>query len=406
MNPSWIFYLKSLGLALIALPFAYLFDKNGFLYGFTSRLDQSLLVKAYVWTFYAFLVIIGGYILLGLGRRVKAYQKIEIRQYSNKTTYRLWAGLILGAALCTLILFIQSGFSQPLFASLGKSAQEIAGQRTLAAQTISANLYNIGLKIFMAFSLALALFFMRRLWAKVASIGLFLVLATFSLAKSPIFDTLILLVIISLFVKRPKNRTIIAIFLVFVLFAWIVFFLTGVAGFGEIDRIGLSLAVRIIYGQFADLPFYFDLFSHQRLPPVALLPPYVQAFMGASEAPASRRVMEAANAKAVKEDTAGVASSIFIGEAYAVAGIPGVIIAPFWVLGYFVIIIYVFTSLPKNIFNVFFFAFLFDKSTTALFSGFSYFVFSGIQVIMIVLIYIALVRRLAKRILEYKVLLK
>jgi hypothetical protein len=339
---------------------------------------------------------------LGLGRRVKVYQKKELLRFSDKTIFRIWAGLFLGAALCTMILFIQSGFSHPLLASLGKSAQEISLQRTLTAQMFSNSLYSIGLKIFMAFSLALALFFVRRLWVRVASIGLFLILATFSLAKSPIFDTLILLVIISLFLKRPKNRTLISIFLVLVLLAWIVFFLTGVAGVGEIDRMGVGLAVRIFYGQFTDLPFYFDLFSRQRLPPEALLPPYVQAFFGAPKASAGRRVMEVVNAKGVEENTAGVASSIFIGEAYAVAGIPGVVIAPFWVLGYFIILVYICTSLPKNLFNVLFFGYLFDKSTTALFSGFSYFVFSGFQIIIILLIYVALVRMMAQRILKYR----
>jgi hypothetical protein len=143
-----------------------------------------------------------------------------------------------------------------------------------------------------------------------------------------------------------------------------------------------ALAIRVIWGQVADLPHYFNLFSTWHVPFVALLPPYVQTLLGTSEPSAARLVMEFSNPLAVKAGVAGVANTLFVGEAYAFAGVAGVLFSPLLVAVQYAVVIWLFGVLRKDVVTVFLFGYLLDRMTAALFGGVSSFVFSAMHVVL------------------------
>ena len=94
---------------------------------------------------------------------------------------------------------------------------------------------------------------------------------------------------------------------------------------------------RVIYGQWAALPFFFEMFDKDRQSVVVLAPPYFgdgNAWERDGVEVPPRKVMRAVTGYRVLEGTgSGVAVTYFIGEAFAVAGRAGIVFGLF--LGWF-----------------------------------------------------------------------
>jgi len=389
LNPVHIILMEIFIFALVGVPFAYIFDKRGYFFFLTRNVPQDVVVKSYLWTLYAFLTIIVLFYILRINKRIKIYQARDIVHLPQSKYMLIWLGSFILALLCTVFLFWQSGFSHPFFSALGLDRHLFAVKRIITFQSLNMNVYNAGLKIFASLALTIALFVLRKFWVSALSIMLLLVIATFSLQKSPLAEIVLLLAFIYTLLRKPSYKTVSVLIFSMISIIGIMYFLSGAVS--SLTELWHSYTERILYGEFADLPYYFDLFRYERLKFSSILPPYIQSLSGGISPGASRLVIEYTNPQAVSAGIAGFASSIFIGEAYAFWGTAGVIAAPFWVIVNYFIMTYVFTSVQKNVYTVFFFGYLINNLTTALFRGFGYFVFSSIQIIFGFLLYLFII---------------
>ena len=85
---------------------------------------------------------------------------------------------------------------------------------------------------------------------------------------------------------------------------------------------------------------------------------------------------------------AGVANTFFVGSAFAYFGKIGSIFSPFIVFGNFYLVTRLFEKLPRNFYTIFIFAYLLYRLTNSISSDIGYFIFSGIQIMIIFLIII------------------
>lgn len=392
MNAYHLTLLRFAVFALIGVPLAAAIDPAGHFFYLVGGQSREWIPVAYGWTLYAFGVMVLAYYAFGLRGAVRAYQDRAPVPMDRAAAQRLWAVAFAAAAVCTLVLFVQNGFTHPALAALGRGARDVAILRIETTAAINMSVYNLGLHVFAALALVMAAMVLRQIGLIVPTVALFFLLATFSLAKSPIADVVVELAFVYLLLRRPSWRVIpvLAVVLIAALgfMAWFTGWSSNLRGFG------LSIGLRVVWGQISDLPHYFNLFSHERLDPVALLPPYVQSALGVSAKSAARLVMEFSNPSAVVAGTAGVANSLFIGEAYGVAGIFGVLIAPWIVVAHFVVASRVFLAVRKDVLTIFVYGYLFDRMTAALFAGISSFIFSAIHIIFgaflaVLLVYLA-----------------
>lgn len=393
INPFHLTLLQILFFAVIGLPFAYVFDQDGYFFWLVRNVSKETIMQSYYLTLYAFIVLIGLYYLLGLNRKVLKYQSLNLAYMPYKKYKKLWILSFSLACCCFLVIFIQSGYSHPGLSAIGLNQSEYAVQRISSGQLFNRSIYNVGLGLFASFSLVIALFIIKKPIISLISIIFTILLALFSLQKSPIADTILLITFVYLFIKPLPWRKLFVIGMLCLLPIGMLWFISN--GVSTVGMLKDSFCDRILYGQIGDLPYYFDIFNQNNISPVSVLPPYVQSMFGDKTPAASRLVMEYTNPAAVANGTAGVATSVFIGEAYAVGGLLGVILAPFVIIINYLLIIKFLTRLPKTIFSVFIFGYLFNKMTQAMLNSFGYFVFSSIQILILLILYFGLIYMLA-----------
>jgi len=389
LNPWQLICLKAFFLGLAGVPFAYLFDRNGYFFYMTRNVTTEYILQAYLWTVYGFLVIFLSYYFLGLNKRLIYYQSLDLEPMLKNNYIVLWAFSFVGILTCIVVLLIQVG-THPIFLSLNLDPTNYAIKRIEVASKFNANIYNLGLKVFGVFALITSLFVIKKFLFSFITIISVVVLATFSLAKSPMADTLLMITFIYLLMYRPKWLQMIPLMFLMVLAIGAMYFLSG--GLNNISNFLGALSNRVLYGQFADLPYYFLMFQDECVTLSSILPPYIQSLFGDYSINAARMVIELTDPQAFLMGAAGVANTVFIGEAYAWAGILGVLIAPFWVAFHFLILIIFFTCLKKTIYNVFFFGYLLCRLSDGLFGGFSYYIFSGIHIVWGGFIYLLLLK--------------
>jgi hypothetical protein len=391
LNPLGLAFLKLLLMSLVGVPLAAIVDPGGSFFYLVGGRSQEYIGPAYAWSWYTFVVLLGLTIGFGLNRRMTAYQLRPVVGFGRSDYLRIWSLALAGTLACAAVLFVQSGFTHPGLGAWGLSEMDVAQRRIEVWENVNQNVYNLGVHLFGALALVVSGFFLRSKGLFALSVVVFLLLATFSLAKSPVADTVVELAFVYLVLRRPSWRAIPlvagGILLALIGMAWLTRWATG-------SNLAVALGVRIVWGQIADLPHYFNLFAHDRVGFAALLPPYIQNLFGAVEPSPSRLVMEFSNPEAVRLGIAGVANTLFIGEAYAFAGIPGVVLSPVLVAAHYAFVIWLFGKLRKDVFTVFLFGYLLDRMTSALFAGISSFVFSAMHIVLgaflwIVLVYLA-----------------
>jgi hypothetical protein len=233
----------------------------------------------------------------------------------------------------------------------------------------------------------------RRLYIG-ASLFNILLICSFALAKSPIANVCL---IICLFYSLVRPFTInlfklIAIPVTVVCLLFPMYWATGIGRTTEKNTL-IMISERIFFGQWAALPYYFELFDDLRLPYSSVLPPYIKSHlygvdkMEMLEQVPARYVMRAIiGDDAVDEGGPGVASSFFIGEAYALGGYPAVIAGCVLVVSELWLLSMAFLHFRKTVVSSYIYAFMIFKFCMGLVSGISAFVLSGFTIILFIII--------------------
>ena len=154
---------------------------------------------------------------------------------------------------------------------------------------------------------------------------------TYDFSKSPVIYYLCFFFIIEVLLgKTFKLRKIIPFAIIAILIV-ILFYVTIMGYEGSFFSLSTGPMSRIIMGQASTLFLHFQAFPNQ----IDFLgghsfPPFTKILFGDGEydVRSGRSVMELYNPTAVENGTAGVMSTVFIGEAYANFGYIGLIIAP------------------------------------------------------------------------------
>ncbi len=256
---------------------------------------------------------------------------------------------------------------------------EYVYSRIKLSYVINPLIYGVGLYIFAAGALVLAFRCLGGVWIRLITLALFVWLGTFSLAKAPIAATLVEVLIISVVLKPARSPArLIGVLFLAVLSAGLLFYMTS-GGKNVLDSL-YGLMRRLFLGEFADLPTYFNVFKENHASPLAMLPSYLKNFFGIDLPPPSKLLYLHGHSQ---EEllTVGMANSFFVGEAYAVAGILGVIVSPFIVAANIILVVHYFVRQEKTFFNVFIFGFLAYKFIMGLFSGISVYLLSSAQII-------------------------
>lgn len=384
MNVVHLVLLQFIVFGLLGVPLAHLADPEGigYLASYTERAGIDTVLRAYLWTVYAAVVLTLLFYMTGTRRRLVAYQERPETALSRRAYGQIWMYAFTAGLACATFLYVQNGFEHPGLKGFGMDYLDYALLRVQTSETINMNVYNVGLTLFVSFAMIVALFYLKSFWRVIITAALFITLGSFSLAKAPMASAVLLWLFYYIAVKKPALTKIGVSAICLLAVLSLMYFISGFAGQGQ--ALGTQILTRVLSGQFADLPYYFECFETSKVPLTALLPPYMQCWLGLEKIPsAARLVMEYTNPAAVAAGTAGVASTIFIGEAYAWAGLWGIVFAPFWVAFHFWLVTAIFTRLPKNIWCAFVFAYLFYRMSMALIGGFSYFVFSGIHIVLL-----------------------
>lgn len=398
-NPVTLIFLKIFVMGLAGIPAAYLFDRESFDSIFANKLSDPRFISISLAAIIYSVVIMGTlYYGLGLRRKIVSYCRRDIILLDQNQYRWIWMLTFALVLICIGYLFVQTGGRHPALSALHSSYKDIMLMRRGVGESVNMNVYNLGFKFLLPFNMILALFFLKnRTVYLILSAALFIVMGTFILEKSPVVSIIIMLVMFQLLMSGLSMKRLIFYALFAVLLISSMYFLTRFAS--NLSSLSSGLSRRILYGEISDLPYYFEAFSETKISPLELLPPYVARLFGQDDSQsASRSIMEYTNPSAVKLGTAGVANSFFVGEAFAVAGIWGVVLSPFLIilnLGFF---IFLFSKLRKNIFFVFLFAWLLYKTFEGVFGGISYFTFSGLHMTLLFLLYLCLSAAFVKRV--------
>lgn len=394
MSPFLVIFAIVFVTNVLAVPVGYGLDPKGYFDLFKQRLDDAVIWRAYLWTLYAVGLMLFLYYLLGTHQNMLIYQRRPFTEFTQRTYRQLWVGSFVLGLLLTAVMFIQADYRIPILEGVGAEYWVYAKMRTDFADAINQRLFNLTLFLVATPNLILGWFcihFNKRLF-QAFSLVLFVIVSSFTLARSPAGMALLMVLNFYLLSRSVSTRHVAAALAGVTVMIVGAHFLAGKPG-GYASRLDY-LWVRVLYGQWMTLPYYFDLFLHQTEPVSALLPVSLQELMGNVFVSPARTVMFEMAPEAVAEGTAGVASSFFIGEAYAVAGLAGVILSPLIVSVEIWVITICFRVLKVNVITTCLYAWFFLKILLGLVSGFSAFVASSLQMMLLLVVYWAFVQQL------------
>jgi hypothetical protein len=293
------------------------------------------------------------------------------------------------------------GYSLPLL-DLPSDVTGILLRRIEVEQRIGSVLFNFNAAFLGPLSVFLSLFFVdrnRRLKVIVTCAN-FLVIGTFSIAKSSFILGLIVVMLTYSFV-RPLSKGRLVKFGVLALALVMPMFIVTRANqdSGDTGELVARVAVaRVIYGQWAALPYFFEMFEKEPQPIRVLLPPYLSsggAWERDGEEVPARKVMRAVTGYSFLEASgAGVAVTYFIGEAFAVGGNAGIILGCLLVCFEIWMMTFVFKHVAKTPESVFFYSWFIYKVCLGLITGISTFLISSFTLTLLGTFLIVLFMRL------------
>ncbi|MEO0423450.1 MAG: hypothetical protein AAF184_14015 [Pseudomonadota bacterium] len=373
---------------------AYLLDRDGLFFYLTARVDDKYVMRAYMWTCIAVVIVIGVSVGLGAHRNQRAFLAKPVQHFSQQTYHLVWGGTIAVSLLLTGLAWRSNGYTVPLLQLLADPVRYLF-LRTEARENISQVLLNANLLFLCSLSLVLAAFFLKRnkrLKLLITVLNLLLV-GSFTLAKSPIAKVVVITLIFFSCMRPIRVATLAKFGAVFIL-AVLPLFIVAEAGLGSWakDRtLTQTLASRVLYGQWAALPFFFEIYEKKRASLGTLQPTYLAgskaerwSYRG-EEAPARQAMRLVTGYRDLESAGVGVAVTFFIGDAYGVFGYPGIVMAAVVVGLEILLLTLVLLHWPRNVLTMFLFTWFCFKFATSAITGFSGFMFGSATYLLLLL---------------------
>lgn len=379
-----IFFLAIIGGTLINVFYP---EGMGYIY-----YDKGYPFISYLSILYASLVIGAISIGMGLRKRLLNYATTNCLTPSASILSFCWYFTFFATIGSFIWVFVQAGMEHPIVSALrSKNVFEIATIRSDIAKTIDMRVYNLGLLLLLPLNLIISVLLLRKILLSVASVLLLFLLGTFTLAKAPLAYVLIFVLTFRMLYSTLHLRGAIKYLSITIFCLILLFVSTGYARL-NIQSVARNIGHRILYGQILDLPYYFEVFSENKVGLKSLMPPYI---VGDQKSVARmvgeysikkrflRKPLDNKEEEALYARVAGVANTLFVGEAFAWGGYPGVILSPFIVMAHLTFLIFLFSKVKKTWFTVYMFSFFLFKIFIGIFGGISYFIFSSMHIVLI-----------------------
>jgi len=354
--------------------------------------EKGYLFTSYLSILYASLVLGAISFGLGLRKRLLTYATRNCLVPSASILLLCWYATFLVAFGCFIWIFVQAGMKLPIISALrSENVFQIDTIRSHIAKTIDMRVYNLGFIFFLPLNLIISVLLLRNILLSVASVALLFLFGTLTLAKASLAYVLIFVLVFRMLFLPLGLKSAFKYFGVIILSLVLLFILTKYASV-DARSVAKNITDRILYGEIADLPYYFEVFSNQKVSLKSLMPPYLVGDQKSAarivaeysvEKKLSRLTSFSEEKKAFYRRVAGAANTFFTGEAFAWAGYLGVILSPFIIMAHLTFFIYLFGKTRKTWFSVYIFSFLLYKTFIGIFGGISYFIFSSIHIILI-----------------------
>jgi hypothetical protein len=392
--------------AIVGYPLAVIFDRDGMLFYFVRHVDREYLSIAYSWTVGSAILLIAFNWLFGSHRNFNKFMMRDTTPGVFNPDFMWWCVGIC-CALMNVYFFVLMDFSLPLF-NLPDNVTELLLRRIEVKERLNPIMLNLNATVLGPLGLILSLFFVkRRKRAKViVATANFLIIGTFSLAKSSFLVGVVIVILAYSFIRPLSKRAIVKVVLVFLLALVPMFLLTNSKQAPHVrgEAIAEIVMARIIYGQWAALPFFFEMFDDDRQSIRVLAPPYLadgSAWVRNGEEIPPRKVMRAVTGYRVLEGTgAGVAVTFFIGEAYAVGGEAGIIFGCIWVCTQIWMMTFTFSNLRKTPISIYLYSWLIYKVCMGLVTGMSAFILSSFTILLVFLFLLVMFGKMSRTWLE------
>ena len=324
---------------------------------------------------------------------LKEETSLENKNTQNKFFVLIVVGLLI-CLIATIYVFYCIGYV-PLFKYLDSSF-DFATERVNVNRNFDGNIYvkNIIMLIITPILSYIAYIYMRttkeKKWIILFAISFILniFIKTYDFSKSPLIYYICYFFIIEVMLgKTFKLKKVIPFIIVAI--TLVVIFYTVIMGYdGKLISLSNGPLSRVFISQAGALFLHFDAFPDR----IDYLnghsfPPFTKIFFGEGEydVRSGREVMELYNPTAVENGTAGVLSTVFLGEAYANFGLIGVIVAPIIVGIIFSAILCIYLKSKKTPLNIILYLECFIIFTTVLQGGFVEF-FYNIQFIVTLIV--------------------
>jgi hypothetical protein len=379
------------------VPYARWFDRTHVADAFFAELDPSQVLIAYWMTVYAVGILWIALHVTGTYRNLRIFQERRL-DVSPRSRWAapVWWSLIGISWVSIAVFFVESGFTVPLWSVAGKDYLVYSLLRTEVRETVNQVLFNFALFWFATPALVMAITSRApgRGWRITVALATLLSVGSFTLARSPIALTGVVLINFFLLSRPRSGRSLLPAGAVFIGVLILNHLVSTPAGYTSVFEYLLG---RIVLGEWAALPHFFEVFRNYSASPVSLLPPQLQSVFGPVLESPARVVLRTIAPLAVEQGRAGVANGFFIGDAFAVAGYWGVLIAPFWVAGQYWFVSRVIRTIPKTTLTTYVYAWLLFKMMVAVLGGFSAFLISTMEVAIAGLLYFIIVRAAVSR---------
>lgn len=403
---SYIFYFNIIIQSFIGVTLGVLYLDNHYL---ISKL-QDFDLRFHVWlaVLYVMIAMPLGMLLVNKIFKVQSSKLFDsylkkplISVLSNKDSYVLlvFYGLSIISIGAVIYTYVNLNNIPLISFFTGADPAQLSEMRMSASRGFQGNIYirnilGLGLAPVLAYIAYAYYHLFRNSRSLLTFVALFInavLILIYNFAKAPVIMFLIGFIFIEVLIKGKINIKklasygLIAVVMVLLMYRYIMGVpVTAVFSYNS-GPVG-----RIILSQIAPLYFHFHLFPSQfDFLWGRSFSPFILSFFGAEHVRSSRLVMEYINPTGVAEGTAGVANTLFIGEAYANFALYGLLLSPF-IVGFIIQLSYILIQkMPKNPLWVGFFGYLaYSWPVTGDFVGFLY--NPGLMFIIVLLIGILL----------------